>query len=60
MSLNQGRARRFTAFRTAIVDVELSVRAESGDYACYVIIFTHTAGEEVFEADKRRQERDSL
>jgi hypothetical protein len=60
MSLKQGRAHRFTLFRTAIVNVELSVRAESGDYARYVIIFTNTAGAEVFEADKRRQERDSL
>lgn len=60
MSLRQGRAHRYTTFRSSTVDVELSVRASDSDRAYYVILFAHRPGAQEFEADKKAHEKDAL
>lgn len=61
MSIKQGRAFLYTNFHSsANVDVELSVRAASGDQAYYVILFAYRPGAQEFEADKKVHEKEAL
>lgn len=60
MSLKMGRARRFTIFSSAIVDVELSIRASDSDQGFYLILYEHHAGARQFELDKKTLEKDTL
>lgn len=60
MSIKQGRAFRYTTFRTSTVDVELSVRAAESDQAYYLMLFAYRSGAKEFEADKKLHEKDAL
>jgi hypothetical protein len=60
MSLQQGRAFRYTNFHSTNVDVQLSVRAADSDKAYYLILFQYGPRAREFEADKKVREKDAL
>jgi len=60
MSIKEGRANRFTEYRTENVNVELSIRASESDKAYYLIIFEDLFGSRQFESDKKSGEKNSL
>ena len=60
MSLQQGRAARYTIFSSPFVSVELSVRASDASSSYYLIIYKSNRGEKEFATDKKANEKGSL
>jgi hypothetical protein len=60
MSLREGRSFRYTVFHSSTLDVELSIRAEDGDHAFYLILFEYAPGAGEFKKDKKNHEKDAL
>jgi hypothetical protein len=60
MSLQQGRARRYTEFHTGAVDVELSIRVIDMNTSHYLIFFEYVPGRRDFEKEKKAHEKDAL
>ncbi|MGI3775884.1 MAG: hypothetical protein ACRYGC_01195 [Janthinobacterium lividum] len=60
MSIKQGRASRYTEFKTPGIYVELSIRAVDNNSAFYLIIFKSKAGAREFENDKEQNEKSAL
>jgi hypothetical protein len=59
-SLEQGRAYRYTSYRTNSVSVELSIRAKDMESAYYLILFEYLSGARQFQMDKKTHEKDAL
>jgi hypothetical protein len=59
-SLEQGRAYRYTSYRTNSVSVELSIRAKDMESAYYLILFEYLPGAGQFQMDKKTHEKDAL
>ncbi len=59
-SLQQGRAYRYTSYRTNSVSVELSIRANDMKSAYYLIFFEYIPGAKQFQIDKKAHEKDAL
>ena len=58
-SIENGRAQRYTEYRTPTVATELSIRA-SGGSSYYTLIYAFGAGEVDFEADRQKHEQSDL
>lgn len=60
MSLKQGRAYRYTTYKTNDLEIQLSIRAADADNAFYVILFSYLQGEGEFNTAKKAHEKDAL